>query len=491
MAMTSSATAEAALALHRFGMGPRPGSIAAIAADPRGALIAELERPPADLVAASALPSSAKAFCTVSDANAKRQARLIVATKAQEKVQEKAKQEASLQPMAMAPSMSEAAQQGGAEAAAKLAAEAVPDPGRPIYLEEAKIRIEAALDAEIGLTERLVWFWSNHFCISADKIQSMSGAYEREAIRPHVLGRFADLLLAVEGHPAMLYYLDNFVSMGPNSIAGVNRSRGLDENFARETMELHTLGVHSGYTQDDVIAFAKVLTGWTLVQPDGIPDRGGEFAFNPRLHEPGEQKIMGKVYADEGVEQGRAVLKDLARHPATATHLATKLVRHFIADEPPAALVERMAKVFLDTDGDLREVAKAMVLADESWTQPPAKLKSASEWHVGMIRASGIAQIDPERFTNEQTLLGERLWGPPSPKGYPDDEASWLDSMGRRLDIANKFAERMAVRVDPETVMESVLGSTVSTEVRQAVGRADSRQQALALLFMSVEMQRR
>jgi uncharacterized protein (DUF1800 family) len=470
--MSSSAKAEAVLALHRFGMGPRPGSIAAIEADPRGALIAELERPPAGLIAASALPSSAIAFRTVADANAKRQAQLIVAKRAQEKAQR----------MAMAPSTSEAVLKEGAEVA---------DPGRQFYLDEAKIRIEAALDAEIGLTERLVWFWSNHFCISADKIQSMSGAYEREAIRPHVLGRFADMLLAVEGHPAMLFYLDNWVSMGPNSIAGINRSRGLDENLARETLELHTLGVRSGYTQDDVIAFANVLTGWTLVQADGSPERGGEFTFNPRLHEPGEQKIMGKVYADEGVEQGRAVLLDLAKHPATATHVATKLARHFIADAPPAALVERMARVFLDTDGNLREVAKAMVSADESWTQPPAKLKSASEWRVGMFRACGFAQIEPAGFTEGQALLGERLWRPPSPKGYPDDEASWIDSMGRRLDIANKFAERMADKVDPETVVESVLGSTVSTEVRRAVGRADSRQQALALLFMSVEFQRR
>jgi uncharacterized protein (DUF1800 family) len=462
--MSGSAKAEALLALHRFGMGPRTGSITAIEADPRGALLAELERPPAELATASALPSSIKAFRTVSDANAKRQAQL------------KRQQTSGA---SMAPSM------------APPMGDAVPDPGRQFYLDEAKIRIEAALDAEIGMTERLVWFWSNHFCISADKIQSMSGAYEREAIRPLVLGQFADLLLAVEGHPAMLFYLDNWVSMGPNSTAGINRSRGLDENLAREILELHTLGVRSGYTQEDVIAFAKVLTGWTLVQPDGSPERGGEFTFNPRLHEPGEQKILAKVYPDDGVEQGRAVLKDLARHPATATHVATKLARHFVADQPPAELVERMAKVFLDTDGNLREVAKAMVSADESWTQPPAKLKSACEWRVGMFRACSFAQIDPAGFTEGQALLGERLWRPPSPKGYPDDEASWIDSMGRRLDIANKFAERMADKVDPETVMESVLGSMVSAEVRQAVGRADSRQQALALLFMSVEFQRR
>ena len=475
--MSGSATAEALLALHRFGMGPRAGSIAAIEADPRGALLAELERPPAELVAASALPSSAKAFRTVSDANAKRLA--------QQKRQQMA---GAVMALSMVASTDEKKDTG---MAAKTAADLVPDPGRQYYLEEAKIRIGAALDAEIGMTERLVWFWSNHFCISADKIQSMSGAYEREAIRPHVLGGFADLLLAVEGHPAMLFYLDNWVSMGPNSTAGINRSRGLDENLAREILELHTLGVRSGYTQDDVIAFAKVLTGWTLVQPDGSPELGGEFAFNPRLHEPGEQTIMGKVYADDGVEQGRAVLQDLARHPATATHVATKLARHFVADQPPAALVERMAKVFLDTDGNLREVAKAMVSADESWAQPPAKLKSACEWRVGMFRACSFAQIDPAGFTEGQALLGERLWRPPSPKGYPDDEANWIDSMGRRLDIANKFAERMADKVDPEAVMGSVLGSIVSTEVRQAVGRADSRQQALALLFMSVEFQRR
>ena len=322
IAMSSSARADAVLALHRFGMGPRPGSIAAIEADPRGALIAELERPSAGQLAASALPSSSKAFRTVADANAKRQARIIVATRAQK--------EAKRQQMSEAPSMMEGAEKNdkdGNEMAAKTAAEAVPDPGRPIYLEEARIRTEAALGAEIGFTERLVWFWSNHFCISADKIQRMSGAYERETIRPHVLGRFADMLLAVEGHPAMLFYLDNPGSMGPNSTAGINRTRGLNENLARETLELHTLGVRSGYTQDDVISFANVLTGWTLVPPGDNPEHGGEFTFNPRLHEPGAQKVIGKIYADEGVEQGRAVLRDLASHPATATHIATKLAR--------------------------------------------------------------------------------------------------------------------------------------------------------------------
>src|SRR5246127_4524270 len=215
--MSSSAKAEAVLALHRFGMGPRPGSIAAIEADARGALIAELDRPAATEIAASALPSSAKAFRTVNEANAKRQAKAILAKKAQEKGQGEAKKQQMAEPSV--PAMDNG--QGAMEMAQKTALDSVPDPGRPIYLDEAKVRIEAALAADTGFAERLVWFWSNHFCISADSIRSMSGAYEREAIRPHVLGRFVDLLLAAEGHPAMLYYLDNVMSIGPSSIAGI------------------------------------------------------------------------------------------------------------------------------------------------------------------------------------------------------------------------------------------------------------------------------
>jgi uncharacterized protein (DUF1800 family) len=483
--MSTSQAADAVLALHRFGMGPRPGSIEAIAADPRGALIAELENPPA--YPAAALPSSAKAFRTVADANAKRQAKAVLAKRTED--------EAKKQQMAAAETMSEGAAlatpSAMSETAEKNAADAVPDPGRGIYLDEAKVRLGAALTPDIGFVERLVWFWSNHFCISADKIRSMSGAYEREAIRPHVLGSFADLLLAAESHPAMLFYLDNLGSMGANSIAGINRNRGLNENLPREIMELHTLGVRSGYTQADVIGFANVLTGWTLVPATGDPDHGGEFSFNPRLHEPGAQKVLGKSYEQDGVEQGRALLRDLAGHPATATHLAAKLARHFIADEPPPQLVEVMAKVFRDSGGDLKEMAKAMVTAPEAWTQPPAKLKRPSEWVVAMVRAAGITEVDPERFTSGQSLLGEPLWRPPSPKGFPDDEASWIDGTGRRLDVANNFAERIADKVDPQDVIARVLGSQVSDDLKQAVARAESRQQALALLFMSSEFQRR
>ncbi|MCP3402205.1 DUF1800 family protein [Bradyrhizobium sp. CCGB20] len=493
--MSNAAKAEVVLALHRFGMGPRPGSIAAIGTDPRGALIAELDRPLV-LSAAASLPSSAKAYRTVADANARRTARAKQAQQ-QAKKQQMAAAPAAAGDQGQAQAQPEGQAQGysqekdAAEMAAKQAADAIPDPGRPIYLQEAKLRTEAALAADIGFAERLVWFWSNHFCVSANRIQSMSGAYEREAVRANALGRFVDLLLAVEGHPAMLFYLDNLESMGANSTAGINRSRGLNENFAREIMELHTLGVRTGYTQDDVISFANVLTGWTLVPPGADPQHGGEFTFNPRLHEPGGQTVLGKRYEQEDAEQGRAVLRDLAANPATATHVATKLARHFVADEPPPALVEQMAKTFRDTEGDLKQVAIAMVSSDDAWRGPPSKLKRPGEWVVGMVRATGITVVDPVRFTGGQELLGEALWRPSAPKGYPDEEASWIDGVGRRLDVANYFAERITGMADPQVIIEDVFASQIAPEVKQAVGRAESRQQALALLFMSADFQRR
>ena len=485
--MSSAAKAEAVLALHRFGMGPRPGSIAAIASDPRGALIAELDRPPAAAIAARLLPSSAKAYRTVADANAQAAGQGDRGHQAR-----RSRPSSSRWPMrprrwwtGTTPGMSAAAE--------KMAAEAIPDPGRPIYLQEAKLRTEAALGAEIGFAERLVWFWSNHFCISADKIQSMSGAYEREAIRPHVLGRFVDMLLAVEGHPAMLFYLDKLASMGANSIAGINRTRGLNENLAREILELHTLGVRSGYTQDDVIAFANVLTGWTFLPPGDNPEHGGEFSFNPRLHEPGAQKVLGKTYEDEDVEQGRAVLRDLAAHPATATHIATKLARHFIADAPPAPLVERMAKTFRDTGGDLKEVARTMVVVRRILGAAADQTEAAGRMG-GRHGARDRHHADRSRPLHRRTGAARRAaCGVPARRRvFRTTKRRWIDGMGRRLDVANNFAERVADHGrSARHHRERVRLDRVGPEVKQAVGRAESRQQALALLFMSAEFQRR
>jgi len=370
-----------------------------------------------------------------------------------------------------------------------------PGPGVPqqIYLAEAKARIQAALGAEIGFLERLVWFWSNHFCVSADKgnVRQICGAYEREVIRANVLGRFSDMLLAAESHPAMLIYLDNARSIGPDSIAGLRQKRGLNENLAREILELHTLGVRTVYTQEDVTRFANVITGWTFVPFRQDAVRGGEFEFNPRMHQPGAQTVIGRNYPDAGMQQGRAVLAVLARHPATAKHVATKLARHFVADEPPPALVERLVKRFLATQGDLKEVTKALVAAPEAWEAPRAKLKRPGEWVVGMLRAAGITPPDIGPVMQAHNLLGEPLWRPSAPKGFADESAPWLDGLAQRLDIANQFARRLGAEADPREVFEQALAPLASSGTRQAVLRAESRPQALALLFMAPEFQRR
>ncbi len=469
--MASDPRAEAALALHRFGFGPRPGSIETIAADPRGALLAELYRPRAGLVAGSNL-SAAQVSRAVFEFNAERQAQNRL---------ERMGREAEPQRVASnAPAVS-----------AVAAKPATPPLPQRLFLEEARARVDAAVNAEIGFVERWAWFWSNHFCVSADKVGlALAGAYEREAIRPHVLGRFVDMLQAAESHPAMLIYLDNAQSLGARSVNGINRDKGLNENLAREILELHTLGVRSGYTQDDVTGFAKVITGWTVIPTGPDPAHGGEFVFNRLMHEPGPQTVMRKVYAQAGVDQGRAVLADLARSPATARHLATKLARHFVADQPPPGLVERLAKRFLNTDGDLRDLAATLVSAPEAWTPARSKLKRPGEWIAAGLRATSTP-VDIGQVMQAQALLGEPLWRPPAPNGFSDDSAAWLDGLAQRLDIANAFARRFAGRTEPTQMLDAVFGPLASGETRQTVARAESREQALALLLLAPEFQRR
>jgi uncharacterized protein (DUF1800 family) len=471
----------AALALHRFGLGPREGSITAIASDPRGALLAELERPDAGQVTVANLMSSGAVNRAVYEFNAERLAKQRL---------ERARQEAAQKEAAasgMTPTMPLTTTNN--DAAATPMSNPMPPLPQQLFLQEARARLDAAISAEIGYVERLVWFWSNHFCVNADATVE-AGGYEREAIRGNVLGRFGDMLLAAEGHPAMLLYLDNSQSIGPNSVAGINRSRGLNENLAREILELHTLGVRTVYTQADVTNFAKVLTGWTIIPTVSNPDHGGEFIFNKRLHEPGPQTIIGNIYPDAGVEQGRAVLGDLARHPATANHVAIKLARHFIADDPPPPLVEKLTQRFLDTEGNLKEVAKALVTAPESWSPDQAKLKRPGEWRLATLRASGL-KGDTGRVMGSLTRLGEPLWRPPSPKGFPDTDAAWIDGLALRLDTANAFAQRVGTRLDPETMLETALGPLASAETRRTITGAESKPQALTLLLMAPEFLRR
>ena len=470
--MSLDANGVAALALHRFGFGPRVGSIAAIASDPRGALLADLDRLGVGQIVDAELMTAAKSATAVFNFRQERQARLIAQKQAEE--ERKAAGEAM-----------EGMEKPEAEPIP--AAEAVP---QQIFFREAKARIDAACAPDVGFVERLVWFWSNHFCISADVTQSMAGGYEREAIRPNVLGRFSEMLLASAGHPAMLFYLDNSRSIGPRSVAGLVNTRGLNENLAREILELHTLGVRSVYTQEDVTSFAKVLTGWTIIPAATNPDRGGEFVFNPRMHEPGPQTVVGKVYAQADAAQGRAVLADIARHPATAAHVARKLARHFAADEPPPALVERLARCFLDTDGDLKEIAKALIDAPETWSIERVKLKRPSEWLISAWR--GIGVMPPAQpALQAMGYLGERMWRPSAPQGFADVQAAWIDGLAQRLDIANRIAGLVQERIEPDAFVETALGPLASDETRKTIERADSRQQALTLAMMSPEFQRR
>jgi len=298
------------------------------------------------------------------------------------------------------------------------------------------------------------------------------------------------MLLASAGHPAMLFYLDNSRSIGPRSVAGLVNTRGLNENLAREILELHTLGVRSVYTQEDVTSFAKVLTGWTIIPAATNPDHGGEFVFNPRMHEPGPQTVVGKVYAQGDVAQGRAVLADIARHPATAAHVARKLARHFAADEPPPALVERLTRCFLDTDGDLKEIAKALIDAPETWSIERVKLKRPSEWLISAWR--GIGVMPPAQpALQAMGYLGERMWRPSAPQGFADVQAAWIDGLAQRLDIANRIAGLVQERIEPDAFVETALGPLASDETRKTIERADSRQQALTLAMMSPEFQRR
>jgi uncharacterized protein (DUF1800 family) len=496
-------TEAAALGLHRFGFGPNSRSanysIAALAADPRGALLAELERPGASLLDNVRLPSSAAAARAVFEFRAEQSAKQKLAARA-------AKEAGPKEPP---PRMPDAANVSVAPPVPPRPEKNEPPLPQRLLQDEAEARLKAAVGADIGFVERLVWFWSNHFCVSADKVVAIAGAYEREAIRTHVLGRFADMLGAVERHPAMLFYLDNVQSMGAHSVAGINRDRGLNENLAREILELHTLGVRTGYTQEDVTRFANVLTGWSWVDPSE-PEHGGTFVFIKRLHEPGEQLVLGQHYHEDGVEQGRAVLAALARHPATAQHLARKLARHFVADEPPPSLVGKLAQPFQASDGSLKELAKTLVVSEESWSPQRTKLKPPAEWIVGMLRVSdpdnpwprngtGTAlprPVGPQKWPIGRVLavhaaLGQPLWRPPAPNGYADTVAAWIDGIPRRLDVASEVGGRLPGWIDPVALLDSTLGPLASEETRRTIARAESRAQAFALLVMAPEFLRR
>jgi uncharacterized protein (DUF1800 family) len=377
---------------------------------------------------------------------------------------------------------------------------------RRVVVDDLAVRVNVAIASPAPLAERLVHFWGNHFSVSVGKpgTQFEVGPHEFGAIRPHVLGRFTDMLKAAVLHPAMLLYLDQFQSIGPGSIAGQRRGRradaqgprGINENLAREILELHTLGVDGGYSQADITEFARALTGWTVPGVGRIgrlaADQPSGAAYVALAHEPGARMIMGRRYADDGPQQAVAVLDDLAAHPATARHIATKLARHFAGDTPPESLVARLEADFLKTGGDLASLTRTLIDAPEVWVPGPVKFRSPFEWFIAAARLSGIEGMEPPRIARVLGELGQSPWRAPSPAGYDDLAASWAapDVLLRRVELA----ERMAQGSPAEDIVaraEAAFPDALSGSTRTMLTRAESGRQALALLLVAPEMMRR
>lgn len=512
-------TIQGVIAANRFGLGAKPGEVARISGDPKGWLLAQLT-PESELPAPlRALPS------TVDDMSAffKWVRQIAVEAKAH------GMDPYHLRPQG-APGTGGGAMSGGAMAGGggmgggdtgfSIEREYV-KAFLPRYAVSVKARFDTSVATERPFFERLVHFWVNHFVVSGAKpgAITMPPSFERDVIRPNVTGRFRDMLMASSKHPAMLFYLDNYRSIGPNSKVGKDPSlraprqqqafaipqvAGLNENLAREIMELQTLGVRSGYTQADVTSFARVITGWTIAGPPRVPpfrlmlegrlNGKGLFEFDDDEHEPGPQTIMDKVYAQSGVDQGEAVLTDLSRHPATAHFISTKLARHFVADDPPPELVDRMARKFLSTDGDLKQVCAELVAGADAFDPSARKFKTPEEYVISAARALPGLQADPGSLLRAYGSMGQTPYNPPGPNGWPDVEGEWLgaDSVWKRFEWANQAAQSVAsTTMNPGALAQDVLGPSLSKATAQAIARAESPAQGLTLLLASAEFQRR
>ncbi len=439
-------------ALNRFGLGARPREAQAVE-DPRGWLSAQLTRRRAAEPTGTTPPSSAE----IGEAfRALRAAQRARDTDAQ------------------------------AEARRSV---------RRITQNEQRIALSHRVATEAPFVERLVTFWSNHLCVSiAGKgiIAPLVGLYEREVIRPHALGRFEEMVLASARHPAMLIYLDNVQSFGPSSVAGRRGERGLNENYARELLELHTLGVEGGYTQNDVTEVARALTGWTLDRGDESGRMGGRarraveragrrrpaagrvgqrnrtpaaatepgalgFQFVGLVHEPGDRTVLGRRYPEGGEDQGAAIIRDLCRHPATARFLATKLARHFVSDDPPADAVQKLADAYLESEGDLAHVSARLITLDAAWSPEARKFRTPQDWLVAAARGLG-GQDAPAAFANILRQLRQPLWAPPAPDGWSDLRRVWADpdALMNRAELARTIAGQPALSRMPARVLLGV-----------------------------------
>lgn len=377
--------------------------------------------------------------------------------------------------------------------------------GVEVYRSAVNARLSSALQTETPFVERLAHFWSNHFAISVDKpvVAGLAGSFEMEAIRPHVLGKFEDMLVAVEQHAAMQIFLDQVRSVGPASRAALradqrdpSHKRGLNENLAREIMELHTLGVRTGYTQTDVTEFARALTGWSVAGMRG-PQPGnaapGAFVFRPALHEPGTRTVMGRQYDQDDERQALEILHDLAHAPATSRHIAYKLACHFVADTPPPVLVDRLAQAFEQSGGDLPTVYRVLVESPQAWANTDTKFKTPWEWAISSMRALGWRERGELNAAPLLTQLGQPVWRPGSPAGYDDIAASWAapDALVRRVEVAQRLAARVGDRLDPRSLGAAILPGALTAPTANAVAHAESAQTAVALLLVSPDFLRR
>ena len=367
---------------------------------------------------------------------------------------------------------------------------------RDTFMKEMERRIQHGTTTKNPFIERLALFWSNHFTVSIKGkpyLAALAGVYEREAIRPYVFGKFSDMLLAVITHPTMLVYLDNHSSFGPNSRIGQKRGRGLNENLAREILELHTLGVNGGYTQDDVIGLAKIITGWS-VKPPHLPGKT-EFRFIKQIHEPGTHQLLGKAYTQEGQQQGIQALRDLANHPSTARFIATKLARHFIADTPPQSAVNALEKVFLDTGGDLMELSKALIALPEIWHTPLAKFKTPYELIISSFRTLGASSDDIKikKIAPSFALLDHMPFNANSPAGWSDQEADWLssNSLMNRIEWVHALSQLIPFKGNPNNLAKIVIGPAANADTMLWISRAPTSKDGLALIMASPAFQRR
>ena len=368
---------------------------------------------------------------------------------------------------------------------------------RAVLRDAATARLNHAIATPTPFAERLVHFWANHFAVSSEKlgVGPLAGAYEAEAIRPHLMGRFSDMLMAVESHPAMLLYLDQAQSIGPNSRRGTRialggrRQAGINENLAREIMELHTMGVRSGYSQADVREFAYALTGWSIGGLRGGP-QGAEhgFVFNEATHEPGVRTILSKSYRANGVKQVRTILADLAAHPSTARHIATKLARHFVADDPPAELVTRLEGRFLESGGNLPDLYRELINAPEAWNMEQVKFTTPFDWTVASLRTLQLDNAPARNIEGLLRNLGQELWKPGAPAGFEDRATRWAapDALYRRVEAADRLA-RFTGAIDARALAPQIYGELLTETTSTALRRAESPDEAMALLLVSPE----